>query len=162
MSGRTSQVKAASTVQDHGISSTSLGTACMSIKPSDVTARCSGVYAPVGITNLTEESCTLTALKPGSSKAKSVGHRLCRRGWLLLLPLKTGSTVCRCCSEKKAAAAAAASLGVSDTVKKSVEGDWTLDGSRLVCFNRVNGIDPHRRSASNSTCRSTFHVHVNH
>ncbi len=82
-----------------------------------------GVYFSVGITNLTEESCTLTALKPGSSKAKSVGHRLCSRGWLLLLPLKTGSTVCRCCSEKKAAAAAAAaSLGVSDTVKKSVEG----------------------------------------
>ena len=98
----------------------------MSLKPSDVTTRYSGVHASVSVRSLTEESCTLTALKPGSSKAKSVGHRLCRRGWLLLLPLNTGTTVCRCCSEKKAAAAtaaAAAPLGVSDTVKKSVEGD---------------------------------------
>lgn len=48
----------------------------------------------------------MTAVKPGNSSASRLGHRLCSRGWLLLVLRSTGTRLCRCCWLKTAAAAA--------------------------------------------------------
>ena len=98
-----------------------------------------------------EQCDTLTAVKPGRSKASKVGHKLCKRGWLLLLLFRTGSSVCRCCSVKKAAAAAGWTEAFG-CLKKPAGGGSAALGSRLVPCRTSAGRQLHSRTASNSAC----------
>lgn len=99
-------------------------------------------------------SHTLTAVKPGNSRAKMVSHTLCSRGWLLLLARKTGSSLCRCCSVKNAAAAGAArSLGVSGSVKYPLGGGLVSAGSSFTSCRRDFGREGHKCKASSRACR---------
>lgn len=104
--------------------------------------------------------CTFLSVKPGSSRAKRVGHKECILGWLAEEAVSASDKACRCAGVNKAAdAGSGAALGAAAAaVKTSRGGRGQLCGSTAQSRSRLAGMCGHMRSASNSPCSHCAHV----
>ena len=96
------------------------------------------------------EGRTLSAVKPGRSRASSEGQTEWRRGCDWLDSRSTGSSARTCCGVKNAAAASEASPPLAPARKKSGGGGVQPPGSSGQLCRTSAGITTHRRMASNS------------